>query len=125
MISCLLLSLTVLSQVDTVGNVLILSERVAKEVLKDLERLDQCDSVHSLNTSKIQKLESELRIQNMVMLGSQEQIFNLNTIIGNKDGVIDLTNQETDHWKKQYKKQKRQKFLVGGIGLFLLVLASM
>ena len=119
------MSLTVLSQVDTVGNVLILSERVAKEVLKDLERLDQCDSVHSLNTSKIQKLESELRIQNMVMLGSQEQIFNLNTIIGNKDGVIDLTNQETDHWKKQYKKQKRQKFLVGGIGLFLLVLASM
>lgn len=98
---------------------------MAKEVLKDLERLDQSDSVQRLNTRKIEKLIKQARIQDQVILGQQEQVNNLNTIIENKDGVISLTNQETEHWKKQYKKQKFQKFLIGGIGLVLLVIVAL
>lgn len=119
------LSLTLYSQTDTADSVVILSKRVAIEVLKDLERLDRSDSIRVLNELKIEKLITQTKVQDRVILGQQEQIFNYDEIVANKDGIINVKDLEVDHWEKQYKKQRRQKFLVGGIGLVLIVLLAL
>lgn len=102
---------------------MILRKWVATEVAKDLIRLDQADStIVSLNL-EIDGYVRQLGLQDRVIAGHQEQIRNLNDIITNRLDAIDVKEKEITHWKKQYKKQKRQKFLVGGIGLGLVVLA--
>ena len=119
----MLVSLIVLSQSDTADSVVVLSKQVAVEVLKDLERLDRSDSVRALNELKIEKLINQTRVQDRVILGQQEVIFNLGDISLNKDSIINVNDLEVTHWKKEAKKEKRQKFLVGGIGIALIVLS--
>ena len=101
----------------------VLPKWMAIEVIKDLDRLDLADSSIILLNLEIDGYVRQLGLQDRIILGHQEQIRNLNEIIVNRLDAIDIKEKEIAHWKKQYKKQKRQKFLVGGIGLGLVVLA--
>ena len=121
----MLVSLIVCSQPVTQDSIVILSKRVAQAVLKDLERLDHLDSVNALNTLKIEKLIKQSQLQDRVILGKQSQIFNLNQIVVNKDEIIIINSKEVEHWKDQYKKQRRQKFLIGGAGILLILLVGL
>ena len=119
----MLLSLIVHSQHVT-DSIVVLPKSIAIRVLQDLERLDQCDSEIALEHLKIEKLINQTRVQDRVILGQQEQLFNLKAISSNKDSIILVNDNKVKYWNKQYKKQKRQKFLVGGIGLLLIFLVG-
>jgi len=64
--------------------------------------------------SELDVLAWSLGLQDAVITGQLTQIQNLNTIILKKDGVININAEEVAHWKKQYKKQRRQKFFWRG-----------
>ena len=63
-------------------------------------------------------------IQEAVILGQQQQITNLKEINLTKDGIIIVSDKEVAYWKKQYRKQKRQKILIG-VGSAIVVIVSL
>ena len=95
---------------------------MAIEVIKDFDRLDQADSTITLLELEIDSYVRQLTLQDRIVFGQQEQIESLNEIIHNKAEIISLSSEEVELWKKQYRKQKRQKCLVGGISLGLIAL---
>jgi reverse gyrase len=101
----------------------ILQKWIATEIAKDLIRLDQADSTITLLEQEIDKYVRQLGIQDRVLLGKDVQIANLNEIISNHPLAMELKEEEVKHWKKQYKKQKRQKFIIGGVAIGLVVLS--
>ncbi len=115
------MSLIVHSQQDT-DSVVVLTKKVATQVLKDLGRLDYMDSLNVLNRLKMDKYVRQLGVQDRVIIRQQEYVYNLKSIIVNKDSIIGVNESQTLFYKKQSKKQKRQKILVGGVGLGLLVI---
>ena len=120
------LSLIAYSQPDTENDskkVVILSEKVAKEVWKDIERLNRSDSISALNLIEIEKLINQTRVQDNVILGQQEQLSNWERIAVNKDSVINIGDKQTVFWKKKYKREKRILIGIAGISLFITVLA--
>lgn len=103
-------------------SIVVLPKRIAIEIVKDLDRLDQADSIVSLMEVEIVSYKNQLSLQQEIEQELNGKIQDLEKIIEtnkNKDKVAD---KEIEYWKKQYKKQKRQKFLVGGIGLGVLAL---
>ena len=72
-----------------------------------------------------------------VRIDAMEQIrISQDSIINNQEGIIhdqrqqmvltdqqsDVQVKELDFWKKKYRKEKGKKFIVGGVGLALVVL---
>lgn len=111
------------SKADTDSSGVWLTKRVAIEVAKDLERKDELEEINLLNEEKMDNMARQLGIQDRIIDGQQKQIENLEEINTASEEISATKDKEIKHWKKQYKKQKRQKFLVGGIGIGLLVLA--
>lgn len=118
----LLSSWTVSLSQGTDTSYVVVPKVIATEIAKDLVRLDMADS---LNTILEERLDVEVR-----KVSIQEAIISdQRRIIDNKTDQIFLLRQQLDvnadmveYWEKQYKKQKRQKFLTGGIGLGLIVI---
>jgi phage terminase small subunit len=115
------MSLTAFSQVGT-DSVVVLPKATAIKVLQDLERKDQLeqevDDLNDLLAVEAQKISIKDGIidnYRQIEANMAEQISRLNEITINKDSQI-------EHWRKQYKKQKRQKFIIGGVGLILVAL---
>jgi phage terminase small subunit len=115
------MSLTAFSQVGT-DSVVVLPKATAIKVLQDLERKDQLeqevDDLRDLLAVEAQKIsikEGIIDNYRQIEANMAEQISRLNEITINKDSQI-------EHWRKQYKKQKRQKFIIGGVGLILVAL---
>jgi hypothetical protein len=103
----------------------VIPKRIAIEIAKDLERLDYTDSLNvllsedlNIKTQKILIQETIISDQSKVIANQKTQISLINTQGGLKDDQI-------NYWKKEYKRQKRQKFLTGGIGLGLVVLLAL
>lgn len=111
------------SQNATQDSVVVLPKWMAVEVLKDLERLDQCDSNMIYFEKKLDIQARELGLQDRIILGQQEQIANLNEIIINKESIIIVNDKEVAYWRKQFRKQKRKKIIVGVVGLAVVALA--
>jgi phage terminase small subunit len=115
------MSLTAFSQVGT-DSVVVLPKATAIKVLQDLERKDQLeqevDDLRDLLAVEAQKIsikEGIIDNYRQIEANMAEQISRLNEITINKDSQI-------EYWRKQYKKQKRQKFIIGGVGLILVAL---
>lgn len=115
------MSLTAFSQVGT-DSVVVLPKATAIKVLQDLERKDQLeqevDDLRDLLAVEAQKISIKDGIidnYRQIEANMAEQISRLNEITINKDSQI-------EYWRKQYKKQKRQKFIIGGVGLILVAL---
>jgi hypothetical protein len=121
LIILLLMSLTAFSQSAT-DSVVVIPKAIAIEIAKDLERLDQADSMLVLKDQEINALVQKITIQDAISVNQVNQISTLRAILADSQEIIGLHQQEVEHWKKQYRKQKRQKFLVGSAGLALLVL---
>lgn len=102
---------------------MVLPKRVAIEVIKDLDRLDMCDSLLKITELKMENMARELGIQDRVIEGQQGQIERLNEIIANHNEIDNVRQDEVDHWKAQYKRQRRQK--LGMIGIFVVVTATL
>jgi hypothetical protein len=100
----------------------ILPKSWATKVLQDLERKDQLetdnvelDSLLKIEVKKVAIKDGLINNYRQIEANMAEQISTLNEITINKDNQI-------EHWRKQYKKQKRQKFIIGGVGLILVAL---
>lgn len=115
------MSLTVYSQTAT-DSIVVLPKWVAIEVVKDLDRLDMCDSLLKLTEAKMENMAKELGLQDRIIIGQQTQLEQLNQVIANHQEKFNVSKEETKYWEKQYKKQKRQKFTVAGIALAVIVL---
>lgn len=111
------------SQPGTQDSIVTLPKWMAVQVLQDLERLDACDS----NTVHLEKLlvmrTEEVALQERIAQSQQQQLANLNAILTAKAEQLTLNEAEVQYWQKQYRRQKRQKFAVGGVSLVVIILA--
>jgi len=105
------------------SGVVAIPKPTAIEITKDLTRLDQADSINVLLVSQLEVETRKVEIQSIII---NDQL----GIIGNMDEQLALLKEkssikddEIKHWKKQFKKQRRQKFLIGGVGIALIVLS--
>lgn len=116
--------MTLYSQVNTVDSVVVLSKRVAVLVLQDLERLNNCDSLNALGEIKIDNLINQKEIQKSIIRSQKKQIDNLHLILINKDSVRKINKRQILFYQKEVRKQKRQKYIVGSIGVLLIILVG-
>ena len=93
----------------------------AQLVAADLIRLDRADSI-------ILIMDRKLEIETQKVLVLETIVENLEQINENNAGIIsalqtqiNVKDKESSHWKKQYKKQKRQKIVSGAIGIAAIV----
>ena len=98
---------------------------MAIEAIKDFDRLDLADSTIILLELEIVSYKSQMKLQERLALGLEQQIKYLKEVNDNNAEMLVLSSEEVEYWEKQYRKQKRQKFLVGGTGLLLTILALM
>ena len=106
-------------------SVVILPKEIATEVARDLVRLDRCDSIADIQRQQIALLQRQLETQTLVVRNQKKVIDNQATMLNGKDKALQIRKEQADHWKKAWKKQKRQTVVVGIAGLVLIVLAGL
>ena len=106
-------------------SVVILPKPVAIEVAKDLIRLDEAEEEVVLLTHLMTVETRKVALQKSIVNEQSTLISNLESKIGLLQEKDTVRGEEITYWKKQYKKQKRQKFLVGGIGIALIILMAL
>ena len=94
---------------------------MAIEAIKDFDRLDLADSTIILLELEIVSYKSQIQLQERFVSGQEQQIKYLAGINDNNAEMLVLSSEEVEYWAKQYRKQKRQKFIVGGIGIALII----
>jgi hypothetical protein len=92
-------------------------------VLQDLEAKDMADSLNVLYKNQINVQAQRITVSDMVIANQQAQIENLKEINITNETILITKDDEIKHWKKQYRKQKRQKIVVGVVGLAVVALS--
>lgn len=128
-----MLSLMGFSQVGTVTKdttKVVISSEVARQIAKDLIRLDGCTQENIELYTKISKIEDREKQKDQKIEILQEKDKNNQVIIGEKDKQIGLyvnmTNDLKDEIKTNNDKTKWWKvgtYTGGGLTLLLLILA--
>ena len=128
-----MLSLMGFSQVGTVTKdttKVVISSEIARQIAKDLIRLDGCILENTELYTKISKIEDREKQKDQKIEILQEKDKNNQVIIGEKDKQIGLyvnmTNDLKDEIKTNNDKTKWWKFGTyagGGLTLLLLILA--
>lgn len=123
-----LTSLNCFSQTDTVRiktdtTKVVLSQDVAKQVVKDLIRLDGCEEELKLTQDKVELLkeresEKDSIIQLLTMTDSNSQ-----SIILMKNEQLEISKELTDILSKELKKKKTENFLYK-IGSFIGIIST-
>jgi hypothetical protein len=107
------------SQVDTL---VTLPKSVTTRIIKDLVRLDHMDSLHAIDTQAIFFLTSTISLKDSVNAGQEKRIVNFEKMIQSSDTQVLLAEEQVSILEKQLRKEKRKKFIVGGIGIAAIVL---
>jgi len=115
----LLMSTMSFSQVDTL---VTLPKSVTTRIIKDLVRLDHMDSLHAIDTQAIFFLTSTISLKDSVSAGQKKRIVNFEKMIQASDTQVLLADEQVSILEKQLRKEKRKKFIVGGIGIVAIVL---
>ena len=128
-----MLSLMCFSQTGTVSKdttKVVISSEIARQIAKDLVRLDGCIQENVELLTKISKIEEREKQKDQKIEILQEKDKNNQIIIGEKDKQIGLyvnmTNDLKDEIKTNNDKTKWWKFGTyagGGLTLLLLILA--
>lgn len=136
-----LTSLNCFSQIDTVKsktlnttNVIsdttkvVLSKEVAKEVIKDLIRLDGCIEELNLTQQKVVLLEEKQgQKDSIIVLLTEKDTIN-QSIILKKDEQLKISKELTDSLQTELKKKKRESLfykigsIIGVISTSLLII---
>lgn len=127
-----MLSLMVFSQTGTVTKdttKVVISSEIARQIAKDLVRLDGCIQENTELYTKISKIEDREKQKDQKIGILQEKDKNNQIIIGEKDKQIglyvDITKDLKDDIKTNNNKTKWWKFGTytgGGLTLLLLIL---
>ena len=121
------LSFKSFSQTDTLNNKILLTEPVAKLVIKDLINYDGLSIEMKTMQSILSETNNKLLAQNDLVLNLQMQNNNLDTIIKNLNKKFDTQEQLTADFELALKRQKRQATiykvgaLIGGAATLLLL----
>ena len=100
----------------------ILPKWRAELIINDLYRLDYLDSLNELNKSRIAMFERQLVDANIAIKEQRSIVDDYELVIGMQKSIRADLDDKVVYWKDAYKKAKRQKFVVGGVSLGLLVL---
>lgn len=102
------------SQIDTVKNKVVLGEDIARDVVKDLLRLDGCEEKVLLYEEKIELIESREAVKDSVIQLLTIKDSNNQHIISLKDEQLGLSKELIDDLKKEVRRRKTE-------GLFLKI----
>lgn len=110
------MTLNCFSQIDTVKNKVkltdttkvILSKETAKEVVKDLIKLDGCEEEVKLYQEKISLIESREEVKDSIIQLLTIKDTNNQSIIVLKDEQLKISKELTDNLKKEIKRRKTE-----------------
>jgi hypothetical protein len=110
------MTLNCFSQIDTVKNKVkltdttkvILSKETAKEVVKDLIKLDGCEEEVKLYQEKISLIESREEVKDSIIQLLTIKDTNNQCIIVLKDEQLKISKELTDNLKKEIKRRKTE-----------------
>jgi len=111
-----LMTLNCFSQIDTVKNKVkltdttkvILSKETAKEVVKDLIKLDGCEEEVKLYQEKISLIECREEVKDSIIQLLTIKDTNNQSIIVLKDEQLKISKELTDDLKKEIKRRKTE-----------------
>ena len=115
----LFLSFSAISQSDTV---VVLTQRQAREVVKDLSSLDYLKQMEEISMRKITLLEAEIARKDTLVLYKDKQIINLNRVIKSHEDFLRMANQDLQAAFKQTEDMQKQRNFMAGMSTFFLVL---
>jgi hypothetical protein len=122
-----LTSLNCFSQIDTSKisdtTKVVLSKEVAKQVVKDLIKLDGCVEELKLTQIKVAKLEERESQKDTIINLLKEKDKNNMFIIEQKDKQLKISEDLSNSLQKEIKSQKRQTFFYK-LGTFAGVVAT-
>jgi uncharacterized protein YdcH (DUF465 family) len=95
---------------------------VSERIIQDLTRLDLMDSIHSIDIYQISTLENKIRFLEQAIGVLEEDRDNSNKISALSDTQLSLKDEQLEILKKELKKEKRKKFIVGATGALLIIL---
>jgi hypothetical protein len=90
---------------------------VAKKIANDLVSGDVCKEEIKLVRENLSLTEKKVVVKDSIIKGLEEQKFNLNTIISEKDKQFQLQKNISDSFKKDLSKQKRTTFMYKALSL--------
>jgi hypothetical protein len=106
--------------------VILIPKWRAKLIIEDKLKLTQLE-VHEIPSlmRQIRLLEANAVDQKAIDANKDEEIRNLKNeiLLGNQQQANSL--EIAEEWKQMYKKERRMKFLVGGIGLGIITLLTL
>lgn len=110
------MTLNCFSQIDTVKNKVkltdttkvILSQEIAKEVVKDLIKLDGCEEEVKLYQEKISLIEGREEVKDSIIQLLTIKDTNNQSIIVLKDEQLKISKELTDNLKKEIKRRKTE-----------------
>lgn len=110
------MTLNCFSQIDTVKNKVklsdttkvILSKETAKEVVKDLIKLDGCEEEVKLYQEKISLIESREEVKDSIIQLLTIKDTNNQSILVLKDEQLKISKELTDNLKKEIKRRKTE-----------------
>ena len=90
---------------------------IAKKIANDLVSGDVCKEEIKLVRENLNLTEKKVVVKDSIIKGLEEQKFNLNEIIYEKDKQFQLQKDISDSFRKDLSKQKRTTFLYKALSL--------
>lgn len=99
-----------------------MTQRQAREVVKDLSSLDYLKQMEEISMRKITLLEAEISRKDTLVLYKDKQIINLNRVIKSHEDFLRMANQDLQAAFKQTEDMQKQRNFMAGMSAFFLVL---
>ena len=90
---------------------------IAKKIANDLVSGDVCKEEIKLVRENLSLTEKKVVVKDSIIKGLEEQKFNLNAIISEKDKQFQLQKDISDSFRKDLSKQKRTTFMYKALSL--------
>lgn len=90
---------------------------IAKKIANDLVSGDICKEEIKLVRENLNLTEKKVVVKDSIIKGLEEQKFNLNEIISEKDKQFQLQKDISDSFRKDLSKQKRTTFMYKALSL--------
>ena len=98
-------------------NLIRIDTIIAKKIANDLVSGDVCKEEIKLVRENLTFTEKKVVVKDSIIKGLEEQKFNLNAIISEKDKQFQLQKDISDSFRKDLSKQKRTTFMYKALSL--------
>jgi transketolase len=98
-------------------NTVCIDTIIAKKIANDLVSGDVCKEEIKLVKENLSLTEKKVVVKDSIIKGLEEQKFNLNAIISEKDKQFQLQKDISDSFRKDLSKQKRTTFMYKALSL--------